>query len=59
MDINDGHDFLIIGDNVVYCNPIVKKALSDEILSESVDFGESVPAIPLESVPVIPAKVYR
>jgi Arylsulfatase regulator (Fe-S oxidoreductase) len=32
MDINDGHEFLMIGDSVVYCNPIVKKALSDEAI---------------------------
>jgi hypothetical protein len=34
-------------------------ALSGVSAFSDVDFGESVPAIPLESVPVIPAKVYR
>ena len=34
MDTNDGHEFLIIGDSIAYCNPIVKKALKDGDLSE-------------------------
>ena len=29
MDINDGHEFLMIGDSIVYCNPIVLKAFED------------------------------
>ena len=34
MDINNAHQFLIIGDSIAYCNPIVKKALKDRNLSE-------------------------
>ena len=35
MDINDGHEFLMMGDSIVYCNPIVKKAMKDDELSGS------------------------